>query len=200
MTVLLGRQIVETVGKVQCLRISESLAQFLDTAVYITEIEVDLLDGLAVNRCAETQHAVSGRVLRTYVKHELLGREDSHLTLFHRAVSRLHISHGSVLYLLMVKTYRIDRRIVVVVFSKRVSHPVVAQKQAPHVGVVYKYYAVVVVDFAFIQIGYSPKVGYAVKHGVFTVVGSHLDRDMRVMGGRCEVVHTTESVGPVHTH
>ena len=37
----------------------------------------------------------------------------------------------------------------------------------------------------------DPKVRYAVKHRIFAVVGGHLNRYMRIMGGRCEIVHAT---------
>ena len=70
------REIVETVHEVEGLGISESLADFLDTAVDITEIYVDFLDDFTVDRCTETKHAVSGRVLRADIDHKIFGFEN----------------------------------------------------------------------------------------------------------------------------
>lgn len=59
MTVLLSREVVKTVGEMQGLGIAESLTKFLDTAVDITEVKVDFLDGFTVDGCAESASAAA---------------------------------------------------------------------------------------------------------------------------------------------
>ncbi len=54
MTLDVGRKIVETVGKSQTLRISESLRDLLYTAVDISEVWLHLFYYLTVEHCLQT--------------------------------------------------------------------------------------------------------------------------------------------------
>ena len=74
MAVLMGTEVVETVGECQYLRIGELFAQLLNTSVYVTAVNVNLSYLLTVESQAETQHSVCRRVLRTDVYYVLVAK------------------------------------------------------------------------------------------------------------------------------
>ena len=53
-----GAKIVQAVGQGEGLGISHALHHLLHSAVDVAEVRIDVLDGLAVHHCAQTQHAV----------------------------------------------------------------------------------------------------------------------------------------------
>ena len=53
-----GREIVETVGERECLRIGIALAHLLDTAVDISQVGIDALHGLAIHYGLQTKHTM----------------------------------------------------------------------------------------------------------------------------------------------
>ena len=59
------REVVETVGEGKGLRICIALAHLLDTTVYISQMGIDTLDGLAIHYCLQTEHTMGRGVLRT---------------------------------------------------------------------------------------------------------------------------------------
>ena len=111
------REVVHTVVEVDGLRICEFFAKLLHSAVDITAIEVDFLHFLSVERRAEAEHAVGCRVLRTDIHDKLLRAEDCSSLFCHIAFSIFHVCNCRVVGLLMIKTDRIDFRILVVVLS-----------------------------------------------------------------------------------
>ncbi len=199
MTVLLSGKIVKTVGEMQVLRITKPFTKFFNTTVYITKVQVNFLYSLSVHGCAETQHTVSGGVLRTDVYHEILRLEYCKFFFYYTSVGFFNVAHGSVLHRFMVEAHRIDVGRIVVVLTQRISHPIVSQEQTSHIGMVDELDPEIVIDLTLIKISHRPKVGNRVEHGIFAVVGSDFHRHMSVMHGRCEIVHTPESLGPIHT-
>ena len=81
--VWVGREVVRTIHEVESPGISELLADLLDATVDVAAVEVDLLDGLTVDSCTETEHAVSGRVLRADVDNKVFGGKHTHLLFDH---------------------------------------------------------------------------------------------------------------------
>ncbi len=101
---------------------------------------------------------------------------------------------------LVVETHGVGLGRCVVILAQGVSYPVVAQEQAPHVGMVDEDDAEIVVDLALVEVGHMPQVAYGVEHGLLTVVGGHAYRYVVAVACRGEVVHYAESLGPVHTY
>ena len=200
MTVLLGRQVVETVGKVERLRIGKRLAQLLDPPVYITAININFLDNLTVERGAQAQYTVRGRVLRTDVYHELFGSEKYIRTLFEFSVGSLNDGMGYIVDSLVFETNGIHLGVGIVVLAQGVSHPVVAQEETTHVGVIDEADSEKVVNLAFIQIGRFPQVFNRVEQRVFAVGGFDFYRHLRIIGRASEIIDTAQSLTPVHAY
>ena len=199
-TVLLSRQIVETVGKVECLRIGERFAQLLDSAVYITAIDIDFLDNLTLERGAQTQYTVRSGVLGTDVHDELFGCEYRVGALLEFTVGSLDNSVRYIVDSLVLKPNGVNLGAGIVVFAQGVSHPVVAQEQPAHVGVVDEADAEEVVDLTFVQIGRFPKVGNRMEQRVFAVGRFDFYRNLRIVGRACEIIDTTQGLAPVHAY
>ena len=200
MTVLLSRQIVETVGKVERLRIGERLAQLLDTPVYITAIDIDFLDNLAVERGAQAQYTVRGRVLRAYVDNKLLGGEQHVRALFEFSVGSLDNGMCHIVDSFVFEANGIYLGIGVVVLAQGITHPVVAQEETPHVGVIDETDSEEVVNLALIQIGRFPKVYDRVEQRIFAVGSFNFYRYLLVVGRAREIIDTAQSLAPVHAY
>ena len=72
MTSLHSTQIIHAVGQSQCLRISITLTHFLNTAVDISQMGINLLDGLTVENGLKAKHTVGGRMLRSDIDNEVV--------------------------------------------------------------------------------------------------------------------------------
>ena len=80
-TVVHGAEIIQSVSEGERLRISHALHHLLHTAVDISEVRIDVLDGLTVNNSSQTKHAVGTRVVRTEVDDEVVVIEQTVLGL-----------------------------------------------------------------------------------------------------------------------
>ena len=116
------------------------------------------------------------------------------------AVLVFHQAVGVVLVLLVVKTQRVLLGVVVIVLAQWVSHPVVAQEEAAHVGVVDKHDAEEVVHLALLIVGHAPQVAHAVQAWRLAVVGSHLHVNDFLCLGIGQVVHHSQFLFPVNTN
>ena len=199
MTVLLCRQIVETIGKVKCLRISKRFAELLDTPVYVSAIYVDFLDGLTVERCTETQYPVCCRVLRTDIDNKFFGFEYQRRAFFQFAVGCFHDSVRRIIDLFVFQTHRIDCRIGIVIFTERIAYPIVAQKETAHIRVVDKPDTVEVEYFTFIKQRAVPQIGDRVQQRILTIGRFHFHRHTIGMGRRRKVINATQRFTPVHS-
>ncbi len=195
-----GGHIVQTLGVEQRLRIGEALAQFLDAAVYVTTHHVHLFHHLAVERHAIAHHTVRRGVLRAKVYHIFVVGKHLALNLLHLAVLVLDIAAGVVLVLLVVEAQRVEVGVVVVVLAQRVSHPVVAQEKAAHVGVSHKHDAKEVIYLALLEQCHSPEVAHRGQMGVLALGGGNLHVQHLLRGGVGEVVHHAQLLFPVHAH
>ena len=201
MAVLVGRHIVHAVGEMKYLRIAQTLRKLLDASVDVTGDDVDLLHHLAVERCAETHHAVGRRMLRADVDHILVVLEHLAGSLDHLSVGVERIRAGVVLVLLVLEANRVERRVGVIILAERMSHPVVAQEEAAHVGMSDELDAEHVVDLAFLEIGHLPEAGNGMDVGVVARCAHHLDRQhLPVARSACEVIDDANRLLPVHAH
>ena len=72
MAMVHGAEVIETIGESQGLRISHALHHLLHTTVDVTEMGIDMLDGLTIDHSLQTQHTVSRRVVRAKVDNEVV--------------------------------------------------------------------------------------------------------------------------------
>ncbi len=168
MTVHVGRQIVETVGKVKYLRISEFFAQFFYSSMDISAMDIYFLYIFSVQRCAKVHHTVCRRMLRAYIDYVIVVFKYFYLLLF-QALRSFHDAWRNIYNLFAGKVYRIQRGTVVIVFAKRKSYPVAIEEEAAHVGVVDKTYAEQCVHLALVEMGCFPKVGYGIQQRIGTI-------------------------------
>ena len=159
------------------LHIAQILTEFLDSAMDIAHIDIDFLDGLTIDGGAETQHTVSGGMLRADVHHEVILFEDPRALMLDRAVGLLHPRVGVVGLAFVLNRDGVDFRIGVVILAEGVTHPVNVEEKATHIGIVYKDNPVEVIDFALIYAGDAVKVGNGMNHRIVAVGGLHLYRD-----------------------
>ena len=86
MTIDHSREIIETVGHCEGLRISHALKHLLDTAVDIAEMWNNALYSLTVKNGLKTEHTVSGRVLRTDIDDKFILAKQFHFLLYEIAI------------------------------------------------------------------------------------------------------------------
>ncbi len=158
--VVVSREIVQTVHKMERLGVCESLAQFFYAAMDVAHVHVDFLDFLTVDCSAETEHAMRGRMLGADVHHEILGLEHAHVLFCKCAVGIARIGGCEVALPLAFDAYRVQVGVGIVVFAERISFPVDAKEQAAHVGIADEDNSEEVVDFALIKSSDFPYVGY----------------------------------------
>ena len=201
MTCLHGSEVVHTVGEGKSLGIGEAFADFLDTAMDVSEVWVNLLDAFAFDGCAEVEHSVCRRVLRTDVHHiGVVGEYGRILALeftvcvegvFVACIADFLVGAGNFGVFLLG----------FVVLTHGESHPVLAEKKTSHVGMSEEDDAVEVIDFAFVDVCDVPKVAYGGECGALLVCGHtlyvcHLERGARL--GEA-VNHTETFFAPVAT-
>ena len=197
MAVLRGPQIIQPVRKGQRLGIGQPLAQLLDAAVDITAVHVELLDDLALQRHPEAQHTVRRRVLGTDVDDVFVLFEEHVALADETAVGGQLETRSAVLRHLVGHAQRIERRIVI--FAQRIPHPVVAQEQPPHVGMVQKPDAEIVEHLAFVQLGGLPQIADRGQAAFLAARRQRPQDDVFARGGGFEVIDGSEALfAPVH--
>ena len=190
-------EVVEAVGQGEGLRIGQALAHLLDAAVYVATVHVELADDLALERDAEAQHAVRSRVLGADVDDVLVLLEDRLAVADETSVVGEFEALGRLLGHLVAHAQGIQRRIVVL--AQGISHPVVAQEEPAHVGVVQETDAEIVVCLAFVELGGTPQVADRIQHGVLPVRGQRPQHKVFSRAGGFEVVNHAEPLfAPVH--
>ena len=196
-----GSEVVHTVGEGESLGIGKAFADFLDTAVDVSEVRVNLLDAFAFDGCAEVEHTVCRGVLWTDVHHiGVVGKHGCVLALefavgiegvFVASVADFLVGAGDFGVFLLG----------FVVLTHGESHPVFAEEETSHVGMSEEDDAVEVIDFAFVDVCDVPKVAYGGECGALLVCGHtlyvcHLERGARL--GEA-VNHTETFFAPVAT-
>ena len=147
-----GAQIVETVCQGECLRIGHALHHLLYAAVYVAQVRIDVLHGLAVEHRLQSQHTVRRGVVRTEVHHKVVVIKESVARLhqfaqvvevpLRRVVALRLIGHGEPVVL----------RAHVIVLAQRITHKVIAQEESSHVGMTEKLNAQEVEHLALHQV------------------------------------------------
>jgi len=145
-------------GKSERLGIGQAFAQFFDAPVDVAAVYVEFFDDFAFERYAEAEHAVRGRVLRTDVDDVLVLLEEHVAAADDAAVGLELIARRTVVRHFVGHTERIGFPALVVVLAERIPHPVVAQVEAPHVGMVDETDTEEVEHFALVQLGPLPDV------------------------------------------
>ena len=196
----MSAHVVHTVGEEERLLVGHAFAQLFNTAVYVTRHHINLLDDFAVERGAQAHNAVSTWVLRTEVHNIFVFTKHLFVYAGHVAIGIFNHGKGVVLVFLRIEAYRVQFGICIIILAQRVSHPVVAQEEAAHIGVIDELNAKEVIHFTFLEVGYAPNVAYGVNHRVFAVSHSHLHGNHLPISCRSEIVHHAKSIFPVHTH
>ena len=195
--VLRRPEVVETVRQGEGLGIGQLLAHLLDAAVDVAAVHVEFFNDLAFERHAEAQHAVRGRVLGTDVDDVLLLLEKHVAPAYETAVGLQLEGRGAVLRHLVAHAERVRCRIVVL--AQGMSHPIVAQVQPPHVGMVQKTDAEVVERLALVQLGGPPQVAHRGQDRAFAFRSQRPHHNVLARRGGFEVVHHAEALfAPVH--
>ena len=200
MTVHVSCHVVESLRIEQCRRVAQALAQFLDAAVNVARNHIDLLHQLTLDRGAITHHTVGRRVLRAHIDHIFFGTEHLLVDAFQCAVGLFNEAEGVVFVLFGIEAQRVQFGTVVIVLAQGVSHPVVAQEEAAHVGVIDKHDAKEVIHLTLLIVGHCPQVAHRVQAGILAVGGCHLHMYHLLGIGIRQVVDATQRVFPVHAH
>ena len=195
-----SRHVVHALAVEQALLVSEAFAHFLNATVNITRHNVDFFHELAVDRGAIAQHAVGRGVLGAYVDDILIGAEHFLLYTVHVALLVFDKAIGVVLVGLCTESYRIKFLVGVIVLAQGVSHPVGAQEETPHIGMIDKFDAEEVVHLTLLEIGDGPQVAHRVQARGLAVGGSHLHVKHVLRLGVGQVIHAAQRVLPVDAH
>ena len=160
-------------------------------------MHVELADDLAFERDAETQHAVRRRVLGTDIYHVLVLLENRLAVADETSVVRQLETFGRILGHLVAHPQRVERR--VVVLAQRMAHPVVAQVETAHVGVIHETDAEVVERLALVELRGLPQIADRRQRGVLPVRRQRPQHDVRARARGFEVVNRPEALlAPVH--
>ena len=199
MSVLVSREVIETVGHVQGLGISHSLPQFFDTPVYISAMYIDFLYDLAFERGTETQYAVRSRVLRTDIDDIIVFLENVNNFFLDFSVSAHTQRYGRIGTLFI----RLGNRIVfttgIVIFPHGITDPVLPQEYTAHIGVSDKAYTVKIVHFPFFEIGIFPNIAHTVQQRILTVGRHNFENHPMIVFYRIQVIDHAEGFAPIDT-
>ena len=183
------------------LRVTESFAEFFDSAMDISRYNIYLSDHLSVDGGTETHHTVGGRMLGADIDDIFIFPEHFLWILLHISITVESESAGIVLVHLILKTDRIQAGAGVIVLAERIAHPVIAEEEAAHVGMVYEFDSEHVVDLTLLKICHAPEIADGVDVSVFAVRAHHLDGEhfprTRSTG---EVIDHADALFPVDTH
>ena len=135
----------------------------------ISAVHIHLADNLPVKLYSETKHSVRCRVLGTDIHHIFTLFEEHVFGLFHLSATTGFISRSHIDGLFALQPYRINLLVGIVIFPQRISHPIIAQKQPAHVGVIDESNTEKVEHLAFIQIGCGPNIHNAGQFGVLPI-------------------------------
>ena len=200
MAVLRSAEVIQTVGKSERLGIGQAFAQLFDAPVDVAAVYVELFDDFAFERYAEAEHAVRGRVLRTDVDDVLVLLEEHVAAADDAAVGLELVARRTVVRHFVGHTERIGFPALVVVLAERIPHPVVAQVEAPHVGMVDEADTEEVEHFALVQLGPLPDVADRRQTALLAARGEDFQYDVFSRRGRFEVIDGTQPLfAPVHT-
>ena len=130
-----GREVVQTVGQSQGLRIGHALPHLLDTTVDIAEVRIDALHGLAVDQSLEAEHTVGRRVVRTDVHHIVVIAEATLLVGYQVSVLAQGIFHSEVILRLVGARELVGLGAHVEVLAQGVALEVGAEEETAHVRV-----------------------------------------------------------------
>jgi len=93
---------------------------------------------------------MSRRMLRTDIYHEFLRRKYRIRPFFELSIFRFDNGVCDIIDRLMLQSDRIQFRVCIIIFSERIPHPVVSQKQPAHIGVVDETDSKKIIDFTFV--------------------------------------------------
>ena len=156
--VLVCAQVIQAVGQCQCLWIGKAFAHLFDASVDVTAVYVQLLDDFPFQTYTETEHTVSGRMLRTDVDDVFIFVEQNVTLFYHATVGQFLVVVSHVVRFFVAHTERVEA--FVIILAERMSYPVFTQIQTAHVRVTDEMDTEEVVCFAFVELGCFPDVAY----------------------------------------
>ena len=99
--------------------------------MYVAQVRINLLNDLAVEQSLQSQHSVSGGMLRTNVYHKVVVGEQR-VVLFHQTALLVKAVLAAVAWLVVVVEGVAFNRLIV--FAKRIAAEVAAQIESAHIG------------------------------------------------------------------
>ena len=191
-------QVIQAVCQCQGLRISQALTHFFNAPVDVSAIDVYFFHDFAFQGYPETQYPVSGRVLRSDVYDIFVVFKNGMHLLFQFPGFGQFYRRDNVFIDFAFQTDGVDFRVSVVVFPERIAHPVVAQEQSAHVGVVDEPDAEETEYLAFIEISRCPHVRHAGQLRILAVCRFLAQDDFMLQGGGAQVVYHAQRFAPIH--
>ena len=152
------REVVQTVGQCQSLRIGHSLPHLLDTAVNVTEVWIDALHGLAVDNGLQTEHTVGGWVVRTDIHHIVVIVKTALLGFYQMSVGTQRVLYGEVVLWLVGAGELVCLRIHIEVLAQWMSLEVGAKEKSAHVWMTQELDADEIEHLALQQVSHLPKI------------------------------------------
>ena len=153
-----GREVVQTVGQCQGLWIGHSLPHLLDTTVNVAKVWIDALHGLAVNNGLQTEHTMSGWVVRTDIHHIVVIVETALLGFYQMSVGTQRVLYGEVVLWLVGAGELVGLRTHVEVLAQWMTLEVGAQEKSAHVWMTQELDANEVEHLALQQVSHLPKI------------------------------------------
>ena len=194
MAVVHGAEIVQTVGESQCLWVCHRLHHLLHTAVNVSQMRIDALDGLIVDDGLQAEHTMCRRVVRTEVDDIVVGLEQTVL-LLHELSEIVELPLRSPFRLRLVGHRElVVLRTHVVVLAQRIALEVSAQEQTSHVRVSEELYSEEVVDLTLQQVSGTPYIVYRRDDIVVADLFCHLlDADALMCVGILKKIYASEA-------
>ena len=162
----------------------------------VAAVGIELPDGFAFKRYAETHYSVGGRVLWSDIDYIFtVIKDDILLGLVSSVRVQFYFLRG-VIGLFIVHTQRVIL-FRIIIFTHRISYPVVTQIKAPHVGMSDEYNTIIVEYFTFVEVGRSPDVTDGRDFRSFAVICGCFYSDAFAGYGRFQMVDYSKSPGYV---
>ena len=172
-----GREVVQTVGQSQSLRISHILPHLLNTTVDISEVRINALHGLTVDNGLKTEHTMGRWVVRTDVDNILIIIEATLFCSYQMTISTKTVFYCEIILWLISTRELIGLWTHIEILAQRIALEISTEEKTTHIRVTQELDADEIKHLTLQQISNLPEIDDCRNHiRTIHLLGDSLDR------------------------
>ena len=172
-----GREVVQTVGQSQSLRISHILPHLLNTTVDISEVRINALHGLTVDNGLKTEHTMGRWVVRTDVDNILILIEATLFSSYQMTISTKTVFYSEIILRLISTRELICLWTHIEILAQRIALEISTEEKTTHIWVTQELDADEIKHLTLQQISNLPEIDDCRNHiRPIHLLGDSLDR------------------------